>query len=111
RGGGSTAPAADGVLARRHPRARRSATEFRSRVVIISARQPPGGDDRCAVMARHARLIFPGVALHIYQRGNDGKATLDRKSTRLVYLSNLAELCTRWELALHAYCLMTNHVH
>ena len=62
-------------------------------------------------MARHARLIFPGVALHIYQRGNDRKATFREDSDRLVYLSNLAELCKRWECALHAYCLMTNHVH
>jgi len=62
-------------------------------------------------MARHARLILPGVALHVYQRGNDRKATFREDSDRLVYLSNLAELCRRWECALHAYCLMTNHVH
>ena len=62
-------------------------------------------------MARHARLIFPGVALHIYQRGNDRKATFREDSDRLVYLSNLEELCKRWDCALHAYCLMTNHVH
>ena len=62
-------------------------------------------------MARHARLIFPGVALHVYQRGNDRKPTFREDSDRLVYLSNLRELCTRWECALHAYCLMTNHVH
>ena len=62
-------------------------------------------------MARHARLILPGVALHVYQRGNDRKATFREDSDRLVYLSNLEELCKRWECALHAYCLMTNHVH
>ncbi len=62
-------------------------------------------------MARHPRLILPGVALHIYQRGNDRKATFREDSDRLVYLSNLGELCKRWECALHAYCLMTNHVH
>lgn len=62
-------------------------------------------------MARHARLILPGVALHVYQRGNDRKPTFREDSDRLVYLSNLAELCKRWQCALHAYCLMTNHVH
>ncbi|HET7363045.1 MAG TPA: transposase [Burkholderiales bacterium] len=62
-------------------------------------------------MAKHPRLILPGVALHIYQRGNDRKACFREDSDRLVYLSNLAELCKRWECALHAYCLMTNHVH
>src|SRR5205823_8151007 len=90
---------------------RRSRPEFRSRVVIISVRQPPCRDDRCGVMARHARLILPGVALHIYQRGHDRKATFREDSDRLVYLSNLGALCKRWECALHAYCLMTNHVH
>lgn len=62
-------------------------------------------------MAKHPRLILPGVALHVYQRGNDRKATFREDSDRLVYLSNLGDLCKRWECALHAYCLMTNHVH
>jgi putative transposase len=66
---------------------------------------------RCAVMARHPRLILPDVALHIRQRGNDGQYCFRHESDRLVYLSNLGEFCRRWRCALHAYCLMTNHVH
>ena len=62
-------------------------------------------------MARHPRLIFPDVALHIRQRGNDRQACFRHEADRLVYLSNLGELCRRWSCALHAYCLMTNHVH
>lgn len=62
-------------------------------------------------MARHPRLIVPGVALHIYQRGNDRQACFREDSDRLVYLSGLGEYCKRWQCALHAYCLMTNHVH
>jgi putative transposase len=62
-------------------------------------------------MARHPRLIVPGVALHIYQRGNDGRDCFREDSDRLVYLSGLGEHCRQWQCVLHAYCLMTNHVH
>jgi putative transposase len=62
-------------------------------------------------MARHPRLIVPGVALHVYQRGNDGQACFREESDRWVYLSSLGEYAKRWQCALHAYCLMTNHVH
>jgi len=62
-------------------------------------------------MARHPRLIVPDVALHVRQRGNNRQACFRHESDRLVYLSNLGDLCRRWRCALHAYCLMTNHVH
>jgi putative transposase len=56
-------------------------------------------------------VIVPDVAVHIRQRGNDGQSCFRHESDRLVYLSNLGHLCRRWRCALHAYCLMTNHVH
>ena len=62
-------------------------------------------------MARHRRLIVPDVAVHIRQRGVDGTACFREESDRLVYLSILRELLRRGQCALHAYCLMTNHVH
>jgi len=62
-------------------------------------------------MARHPRLIVPEIAVHIRQRGNDRQDCLRHQSDRLVYLSNLGHLCRRWRCALHAYSLMTNHVH
>ena len=62
-------------------------------------------------MARHPRLIVPGIALHINQRGNDRQACFREDSDRLVYLAKLGEFCKHWRCALHAYCLMTNHVH
>lgn len=62
-------------------------------------------------MARHPRLTLPGVALHVYQRGNDGQDCFRQDSDRLVYLCGLGEYCKRWQCELHAYCLMTNHVH
>lgn len=62
-------------------------------------------------MGRHARLIVPGVALHIYQRGNDRQDCFHDRNDRLVYLAILRDLCAKQPCALHAYCLMTNHVH
>jgi putative transposase len=55
--------------------------------------------------------MFPGIALHVRQRGNDRRDCFREERDRLVYLSALRVLCERWACALHAYCLMTNHVH
>ena len=57
------------------------------------------------------RLIYPGVALHVIQRGVDRAACFRADADCLVYLSHLRQLSTRHGCAIHAYCLMTNHVH
>jgi putative transposase len=57
------------------------------------------------------RLVFPGVALHVIQRGVDRTACFRVDADYLVYLSNLRQLSMKHGCALHAYCLMTNHVH
>jgi putative transposase len=62
-------------------------------------------------MPRQARLILPGVAVHIIQRGNNRGACFRETSDYLVYLACLSELSAKLECRMHAYCLMTNHVH
>jgi len=62
-------------------------------------------------MPRQARLVVPNVSLHILQRGHDRRECFRHDTDYLVYLSNLRELCATTGCALHAYCLMTNHVH
>ena len=62
-------------------------------------------------MPRQRRFVVPEIALHVRQRGNDGQACFHTEGDRLVYLANLRELCAKTRCALHAYCLMTNHVH
>jgi putative transposase len=62
-------------------------------------------------MARQPRLIVPEVALHIVQRGVDREDCFRQEPDRLVYLSLLRDLSAATNCALHAYCLMTNHVH
>jgi len=62
-------------------------------------------------MPRQARLVFPGVALHVTQRGHNRKACFGHDTDHLVYLTVLHQLLAKSGCALHAYCLMTNHVH
>ena len=62
-------------------------------------------------MARQPRLIVPDIALHIVQRGVDRQDCFSEEIDRLVYLSLLRDLSAETRCAVHAYCLMTNHVH
>ena len=62
-------------------------------------------------MPRQPRLVFPEVALHVRQRGHDGDPCFREERDYLVYLSSLRDLLIRTRCRLHAYCLMTNHVH
>jgi putative transposase len=62
-------------------------------------------------MPRHARLVIPDLALHVVQRGHDRRDCFRQEADYLVYLSNLRDLLARTGCLLHAYCLMTNHVH
>jgi putative transposase len=62
-------------------------------------------------MPRQARLVLPDVALHVRQRGHNRNACFWDETDRLVYLSLLYELAKETACAVHAYVLMTNHVH
>src|SRR5688500_13939065 len=62
-------------------------------------------------MARQLRQVLPGIALHVIQRGVNRAACFRAEADYLVYLSHLRQLSARHECTLHAYCLMTNHVH
>jgi len=66
---------------------------------------------RFQAMARHPRLIFPEVAVHIIQRGNNRNACFRGDSDYLTYLAYLRHLSRKYQCEVHAYCLMTNHVH
>jgi len=62
-------------------------------------------------MARYPRLILPGVALHLVQRGNNRNACFTADGDYLTYLALLRHLAHKHACGIHAYCLMTNHVH
>ncbi|MEO8142961.1 MAG: transposase [Betaproteobacteria bacterium] len=62
-------------------------------------------------MPRQARLVVPGVALHVIQRGNNRQTCFRSDSDFLLYLLHLRVLASKHDCAIHAYCLMKNHVH
>src|SRR5262245_8762325 len=62
-------------------------------------------------MPRLPRLIVPGVPLHLVQRGHNRSVVfLDTHDYRY-YRQLLFETSRRFNCAIHAYVLMTNHVH
>ncbi|MGQ0652259.1 MAG: transposase [Betaproteobacteria bacterium] len=62
-------------------------------------------------MARLPRLELAGVPLHIIQRGVNRSACFFSDIDRRFYLQCLAKYARRRGCAIHAYVLMTNHVH
>lgn len=62
-------------------------------------------------MPRRARLSVPGIPWHIIQRGNNRTPCFYAEEDYRRYLHTLREMAQRFECAVHAYVLMTNHVH
>jgi len=62
-------------------------------------------------MPRKPRFYLPGVPAHIVQRGNDRQATFFGGGDYAAYLGWLREGADQHGCAVHAYVLMTNHVH
>jgi len=62
-------------------------------------------------MARPPRLELPGVPLHVIQRGNNRAACFFGDVDRRFYLKCLGKAAAARNCAIHAYVLMTNHVH
>ena len=62
-------------------------------------------------MPRRPRMYIPGYCYHIVQRGNNREACFFEPENYRVYLKYMGECLPRYGNYLHAYCLMTNHVH
>jgi len=62
-------------------------------------------------MPRPLRHNIPGMPQHIVQRGNNRQACFFTDSDYRRYLAFLGTACRRHHCALHAFVLMTNHVH
>jgi putative transposase len=60
---------------------------------------------------RRPRLTLAGVPVHLIQRGHNRDACFFAEEDYALYLDHLAELSTKFGCAVHAYVLMTNHVH
>jgi len=62
-------------------------------------------------MARKPRFIVPGVPQHVIRRGHNREPCFYAEDDYSRYLTNLHEAATNNDVAIHAYVLMTNHVH
>ncbi|MDZ4255356.1 MAG: transposase [Sulfuritalea sp.] len=62
-------------------------------------------------MPRRARLALPGVPLHLIQRGNNRQACFFADEDYRFYLEWLADYAGKTGCRVHAFVLMTNHVH
>lgn len=62
-------------------------------------------------MSRRARLVLADVPLHIIQRGNNRVQCFYTDVDYLVYLDLLRECAEDTYCSMHAFVLMTNHVH
>ncbi|MCP4098620.1 MAG: transposase [Planctomycetaceae bacterium] len=62
-------------------------------------------------MARFARLNIADMPQHIVQRGNNRQATFFTDDDYAVYLDKPGEYASKFKVSVHAFILMSNHVH
>lgn len=62
-------------------------------------------------MSRRPRFLLTDLPLHVVQRGNDRQQCFFEERDYRVYLRALAEASAHYRVLVHAYVLMTNHVH
>lgn len=62
-------------------------------------------------MPRRARVMLANVPAHVIQRGNNRQACFFADDDYHVYLKWLEEYAELESCRVHAYVLMTNHVH
>jgi putative transposase len=62
-------------------------------------------------MPRQPRFWFPGIVLHVVQRGNNRSPVFVGDDDRLRFIDDLTDASRKHGIAVHAYVLMTNHVH
>lgn len=62
-------------------------------------------------MARLPRLYVPGCSHHIIQRGNNRHACFFDQRDHAFYLQQLELSAEQFNVRVHAFVLMTNHVH
>lgn len=62
-------------------------------------------------MARLPRLVIPNQPHHIIQRGNDRQPIFRDTADYVAFLDWLREASRQFKVAIHAYVLMSNHLH
>ncbi len=64
-----------------------------------------------ASMARKPRVHYPGALYHVMLRGNGGQAIFFGEADRSRFCLLLQGGIERYGHKVHAFCLMTTHVH
>lgn len=62
-------------------------------------------------MPRKGRCHAPGFPVHITTRGVGGRAVFLSDLARQLFLRDLLAIQKQFPFLIHAYCLMTNHIH
>jgi len=62
-------------------------------------------------MPRKSRFYVAGMPVHVVQRGNNRQPIFFDESDYRAYLKWLKEAAEKYQCSIHAYVLMTNHVH
>lgn len=62
-------------------------------------------------MARRPRLDLPGYLQHVIIRGNNRQVIFVAEDDYLFYLELLSEAASKYRCSIHAWVLMTNHIH
>lgn len=62
-------------------------------------------------MARLPRFVITGQPQHVIQRGNNRQNIFRTDEDYQFYLEKLSDACKKHQCDIHAYVLMTNHVH
>jgi putative transposase len=62
-------------------------------------------------MPRPPRFIVPNIPVHIVQRGNNRRSCFRQSRDYRSYLAALRETSASYNVSIHAFVLMTNHIH
>lgn len=61
-------------------------------------------------MARPLRIEYPGAFYHVIHRGNAGPDIFKSDRYREKFLEYVGKAAERYDIKIHSYCLMTNHL-
>lgn len=62
-------------------------------------------------MSRPTRIEYPGAYYHVMNRGRHREVIFPDETFFQLFLDTLEETVVRFDLVVHAYCLMSNHYH
>ena len=77
----------------------------------ISPCEAHGARYPLVTMPRVARIVCPGAAHHVTQRGNRGQDIFLNDEDRATFMRLLRKYAIQQMVTVQAYCLMSNHLH